>query len=115
MAKRNKYQDQAEALTLTRYGPEISALKALMLQAQEDRDLALRQAKTARQFTVGAVEQADPQVTQAYQGAAKAVAPAFAEGGGVEAQALNARMGEAAALAQTQLANRRVGAIEGEG
>jgi hypothetical protein len=56
-----------------------------------------------------------PQVTHAYTAAQQAVQPAFAQGGGVEAQALQARLGEGAALATSQLAARKVSAIEGEG
>jgi hypothetical protein len=116
MAKKkpDPYATQAQNITTSRYGPEISALAALMRQAEEDRDTSYRQAKTGRQFTVGAVDQARPQITQAYRGAAQAIQPAFAQGGGIESAALGARMGEAGALAQSQLAARRVSAVEGE-
>jgi hypothetical protein len=117
MAKKHKsdpYSTQAQNITTSRYGPEVSALAALLRQAQEDRDTSLRQAKSGRQFTVGAVDQARPAINRAFQGAQAAVAPAFAQGGGIEANALNARMGEAQALAQYQLQGRRVSAIEGE-
>jgi hypothetical protein len=106
---------QAQNASIVRYGPEVSALTALLRQAEEDRDLRLRQAKSGREFAVGAVSQAVPAVRQAYRGAAQAVNPAFAAGGGVEAQALAARMAESQALASSQLAARRVSAIEGEG
>jgi hypothetical protein len=117
MAKKHKsdpYATQAQNITTSRYGPEVSALAALLRQAQEDRDTSLRQAKSGRQFTVGAVDQARPAINRAFQGAQAAVAPAFAQGGGIEATALNARMGEAQALAQYQLQGRRVSAVEGE-
>jgi hypothetical protein len=117
MAKKHKsdpYSTQAQNITTSRYGPEVSALAALLRQAQEDRDTSLRQAKSGRQFTVGAVDQARPAINRAFQGAQAAVAPAFAQGGGIEATALNARMGEAQALAQYQLQGRRVSAVEGE-
>jgi hypothetical protein len=113
--KPDPYSQQAANLSLTRYGPEISTLTALLRQAEEDRDLRLRQAKSGRQYAVGAVNAARPEVTHSYEAAAGAVQPAFAQGGGIEAEALQARLGEGAALARTQLANRRVSAIEGEG
>lgn len=114
-SKPDPYAQQAANLTTTRYGPEISALTALMRQAESDRDLRMRQATSGRQYAVGAVDQAGPQITSAYRGAGRAVSPAFAQGGGIEAQALTARLGESQALAQSQLAARRVSAIEGEG
>lgn len=113
--KTDPYSTQAANLSLTKYGPEVSTLTALLRQAEEDRDLRMRQAKSGRQYAVGAVDAARPGVTHSYQAAAGAVQPAFAQGGGIEAQALQARIGEGAALAQTQLAGRRIGAIEGEG
>jgi hypothetical protein len=117
MAKKTKpdpYTTQAGNLAITRYGPEISALTALLRQAEQDRDLRLRQAKSGRQYSVGAVDQARPMVTSAYQGAQAAVTPGFTAGGGLESAALGARLGEAQALAQSQLAARRVSAFEGE-
>jgi hypothetical protein len=113
--KRDPYLADAQAQSIVRYGPEISALKALQLAAQQSYEDRLRAAKTARQFTVGAVDQALPQVAAAYQGAQQATTPAFAQQGGLEAGALTARMGEAQALAQQQLAARRVSAVEGQG
>jgi hypothetical protein len=106
---------QAQNASIVRYGPEVSALTALLKQAEEDRDLRLRQATSGRQSSVGAVDQAVPAIRKAYGGAATAVAPAFTAGGGVEAAALGARLGESEALARSQLAARRVSAIEGEG
>jgi hypothetical protein len=116
MAKKkpDPYATQAQNITTSRYGPEISALAALMRQAEEDRDTSYRQAKSGRQFTVGAVDQARPMIANAYTGAKNAIAPAFAQSGGIEATALNARMGEAQALANYQLQGRRVSAVEGE-
>lgn len=112
--KSDPYSTQAQNITTSRYGPEVSALAALLREAQDNRDTSLRQAKTGRQFTVGAVDQARPAINRAYQGAQAAITPAFAQGGGIEAQALTARMGESQALAQYQLQGRRVSAVEGE-
>lgn len=113
--KTDPYATQAGNLTTIRYGPEISALTALLRQAEDDRDLRLRQAQAGRQYSVGAVDQARPMVQRAYQGAQAAVQPAFAQGGGIESSALQARLGESQALADSQLAARRVSAFEGEG
>jgi hypothetical protein len=118
MAKKPKtdpYLDDAQAQSIIRYGPETSALTALLRAAEQNYTERVRAARSAREFTVGAVGQAQPQVTRAYAGAQQAVQPAFAQGGGVEAQALQARLGEAQALAQQQLAARQVSAVEGEG
>jgi hypothetical protein len=113
--KTDPYAQQAQAASLVRYGPELSALTALLHAAETSYADRVRNAKSNRQFTVGAVDAAVPQVAQAYQGAQAAVQPAFAQGGGVEAQALQARLGESGALAQQQLAARRVSAVEGQG
>jgi hypothetical protein len=91
--------------------PGGSALAALLRDAEDRRDTMLRQAKATRQFSVGAVDQALPQLKQDYKGAQQAVTPAFAGGGGIEAQALQARMAESLAQAQSQLQARRVGAV----
>lgn len=113
--KSDPYATQAQADALVRYGPEYSALTALLRDAEDRRDTNLRQAKATRQSTVASVNAAIPQAAQAYQGAQQAVTPAFAGGGGIEASALTARLGEAQAQAQTQLVARRTGAVEGEG
>jgi hypothetical protein len=113
--KTDPYTSQAQALSTVRYGPELSALAALLRDAEDRRDTMLRQAKATRQFSVGAVDQALPQLRQDYRGAQQAVTPAFAGGGGIEAQALQARMAESLAQAQSQLQARRVGAVQGEG
>jgi hypothetical protein len=117
MARRkpDPYTSQAQALSIVRYNPEVSALAALLRDAEDRRDTALRQAKATRQFGVGAIDQALPELKQDYKGAAAAVTPAFAGGGGIEAQALQARMAESQAQAKAQLQARRVGAVEGEG
>jgi hypothetical protein len=85
--KRDPYLADAQAQSIVRYGPEISALKALQLAAQQSYEDRLRAAKTGRQFTVGAVDQALPQVQAGLPGRAAGVYPAFAQGGGLEAQA----------------------------
>lgn len=117
--KPNPYIQDAQNASIIRYGPELSSLTALLRQAEEDRDLRLRQAQSGRQFAVGAVDQALPAVRKAYAGATTAIAPAFTTyatpGGGIEGNALAARMAETQALAQSQLQARRVSAIEGEG
>jgi hypothetical protein len=117
MARRkpDPYTSQAQALSIVRYNPEVSALAALLRDAEDRRDTALRQARATRQFGVGAIDQALPELKQDYKGAAAAVTPAFAGGGGIEAQALQARMAESQAQAKAQLQARRVGAVEGEG
>jgi hypothetical protein len=117
MARRkpDPYTSQAQALSIVRYNPEVSALAALLRDAEDRRDTALRQARATRQFGVGAIDQALPELKQDYKGASAAVTPAFAGGGGIEAQALQARMAESQAQAKAQLQARRVGAVEGEG
>jgi hypothetical protein len=113
--RRDPYLEAAEAQSIVRFGPEMSALRALLSAATQSYEDRVRQAKSAREFTVGSVNAAVPQVRQAYRGAEAAVSPAFAAQGGVEAGALHARLGEAQALARAQLAGRRVSAVEGEG
>jgi hypothetical protein len=113
--KTDPYLEQAGAQALVRFGPEMSALRQLLAQASQSYEDRVRQAKTGRQFTVGAVDAAGPAVQQAYAGAHQAVSPAFQSQGGVEHSALNARMAESQALAKSQLAARRTSAIEGEG
>lgn len=103
----------AEQATIN-YGPQETVLAQLLRDAETRRDTALQQAKSGRQYTVGAVNAAIPQVQSAYQTAGQAVTPGFVGGGGVEASALQARMGEAQAQATSQLDARRVGAVEGE-
>jgi hypothetical protein len=113
--RRNRFQQQAADLSLVRYGPEISALTALLRDAASSRDTRLTQATNARQAGVRAVFDARPQVEHAYEAAGQAVSPAFVNGGGIEASALTARLGESAALARSQIEDRRVSAIQGEG
>lgn len=113
--KTDPFLEDAQAQSIIRYGPELSALKSLLTAAETSYTDRVRQARSSREFSVGAVDRALPQVQQAYQGAQQAVAPQFAQAGGVEAQALAARMAEAQALAQSQLYQRRVSAVEGEG
>lgn len=113
--KRNQFQRQAADLSLVRYGPEISALTALLRDAQSSRDTRLRQATASRQAGVRAAYDARPQVEHAYEAAGQTVSPAFVNGGGIEASALTARLGESAALARSQLEDRRVAAVQGEG
>lgn len=115
MARRNAYAEQAANQSILRFGPEESVLAALLRDAEERFGTASRQAKSARQYTVAAVDAATPQLQQAYQAAGQAVSPAFTSGGGVEASALQARLAESQAQAAQQLQARRVGAYEGEG
>lgn len=110
-----RYRQQAADLSLVRFGPEISALTALLRDAQSTRDTRLRQAVNARDAGVSAALSAIPAVHQAYAGAAGQVTPAFVNGGGIEASALQARMGESEALATSQLQDRRVAAVQGAG
>jgi hypothetical protein len=116
MAKRrDPYADQAAAQALVRFGPETSALTALLRAAEQSYEDRVRTAVASRRRSVGAVDAALPQVSAAYAGAQAAVQPAFTAQGGVEAGALQARLGEADALARAQLAARSVSAVEGEG
>lgn len=114
MAKKpDPYTTQAQAQSLLRFGPEVSALTALLRDAEQNRDDQIRQASSGRKLALSEIEQANPLVQGAYEGAQAAVQPAFVNGGGIESSALQARLGEAGALARTQLANRRVSAVEG--
>lgn len=112
--KPDPYATAAAEQATINYGPQETVLAQLLRDAEDRRDAALAQTKAGRQYTVGAVNAAIPQVQGAYQTAGQAVTPGFVNGGGVEASALNARMGEAQAQAQSQLAARRVGAVQGE-
>lgn len=72
MAKKKpgRFITQATQDALVRFGPEISGLKALIQQAQEERSTGINAARTTAQAITNAVDQARPQVTKVYNTAA---------------------------------------------
>lgn len=131
MAKRktSPYAQQAADLTLTRYGPEISALTALLRQAQTDRDTRISAAKSGAQLIQSSIDQARPGINSIYDtagsqaSAAQAVAapqlaalPAgspFAAAAALEQSGLTSRLAGARANALTDLSQQRIGAAQG--
>jgi hypothetical protein len=72
-----RYRQQASDLTLIRYGPEVSALTALMRQAQSDRTDRIRTARSTASLIQNAVDQARPQIASLYAKAGPAAQAAY--------------------------------------
>lgn len=124
--KPNPYLSEADALALVRFGPETTALKALMQQAAEDRDTAIKSAASTSSLVRSAVDEARPTVRSAYdqsmrQAAAQQAIAApqltpgspFAQAAAIEQTGLNSRLAESRAAEDTALTNRRIAAGEG--
>lgn len=123
------FVSQANSLSLVRYGPEISALTALMRQAEDDYQQSVRGAKSTAQLIQSSVDRAAPTVRAAYdrsQGEATqafgiaapdlAALPAgspFRAVAGIEQAGLTGRLAEQAASTTAELQDRRVAAQEG--
>jgi hypothetical protein len=121
-----RYRRQAADLSTVRYGPEVSALTALIRQAEEDRDQRVRTARSTASLIQGAVDEARPGVRAVYrdagrqssaqqQIAASALTPGspFAQAAAIEQSGLRSRMSGARAAALTDLTSRRIAAGEG--
>jgi len=118
MASRTqRYRQQAADLALVRYGPEISALTALLKQAEETRRQTIGGAKTSMQVIQSAADLARPEIRDVYKTAidtAAAQRAAIGVGpGSIEQAGLESRLAEEQAAALTDLSNRRVGAAAG--
>lgn len=119
--------DQANSLTLVRYGPELSALTALLRQAQTDRTQAIQGARSSASLIQSAVDQSRPDVRANYRGAAKTAAtqqalvtPAivgtgtpFAAAAQIESSGLNTQLASSRARDLSDLDRRRIAAAEG--
>jgi hypothetical protein len=124
-----RYRQQASDLTLIRYGPEVSALTALMRQAQSDRTDRIRTARSTASLIQNAVDQARPQIASLYAKAGPAAQAAyniaapqlaampagspFAAAAALERSGLQGRLTESRAGALTDLSSRRIAAQEG--
>jgi hypothetical protein len=130
MAKhRNPFAQQAADLSLVRYGPEVSALTALLRQAQTDLSQRTASARSGAQLIQSSVDAARPdiqgiydtagqQATAAQQIAAPQLAalPAgspFAAAAALEQSGLATRLAGARAGALTDLTQERIGAAQG--
>jgi hypothetical protein len=124
-----KYRRQASALSLVRYGPELSALTALLRQAQQTRNESIASARTGAASIQSAVDLARPDVRRVYTGAQKianaqnaitapnlASLPAgnpFTAAASIEQSGLQGRLAESRASTLSELDQRRVGAAAG--
>lgn len=125
-AKQSPYVTQAQDQALVRFGPERSALVALLQQAAQDRDTAVSSARSTSDLVRNAVDQARPGVAQAYNAAIKTAAAQqaiaapqltpgspFAQAAAIEASGLNSRLAETQANETAGLSQRRIQAAEG--
>jgi hypothetical protein len=124
-----KYRRQASALSLVRYGPELSALTALLRQAQQTRNESISSARTGAASIQSAVDLARPDARRVYSGAQKianaqnaitapslASLPAgnpFSAAASIEQSGLQSRLAESRASTLSELDERRVGAAAG--
>lgn len=108
--RQSPFLSQAHDLTLVRYGPELSALTALLRQAQQDRRTTIGSARSSAALIQAAVDQARPDVRanyrQASQSAAAQQAIAAPDLAGASAPIAGAAAIERSGLA-TQLASSR--------
>jgi len=117
MAIPKRYEDYAKQLGLIRYGPEISALTALLKDAQQRRSDTIRGSRGAARYIQESVTAARPTIRGVYNTAvdtAAAQRAAIGAGAGsIEQAGLAARLAESQAQANTQLTQQGIGAAEG--
>lgn len=68
-ARQSRWASDAALQALVRYGPETSGLKELARQAQENRDVTIRQAHGSAAAALGAIDTARPEVAGIYDDA----------------------------------------------
>lgn len=128
-SRSDPFVSQANAESLVRYGPQISALTALMRQSEDTYNQTVAGAKSTAGLIQAAVDRAQPTVGAAYDrsigqaGQAFGVAqpalnalPAgspFTAVAGLEQAGLTGRLAESRASTLSELADRRVAAQEG--
>lgn len=129
MALRKRYVNQAKDLAIVRFGPELSALNALLKQAQQTRDETIKSGRTAATSIQSSVDLARPEVRNVYKGAQatadaanKIAAPSLAAlpagspiaaAAALEQSGLRSRLGESRAATLSELSDRRVDAAAG--
>lgn len=134
MAKKRdrQFASQAALQALVRYGPELSGLKELRRQAEDNLNASLAQAHGGAQGIISTVDQVAPQVAGIYDNAGLAqaalnhtligndlaglggVANSIKAGASLEAAGMASRLNEAKARSLLDLGQRRVQARQGE-
>lgn len=133
MARRQRWARQAALQTLLRFGPEESGLEELQRQAHENFDSAVRTADSTALGTIGAINQAIPEVEGIYDRAGLdqartgetligrdlaglgSVADSIKAGAALEAANALGNLQQARAGALTDLRQQRVSARAGAG
>jgi hypothetical protein len=129
MATPRRIRNQAKDLAFVRYGPELSALTALLKEAQQTRTDTIRSGRSAAASIQSGVDMARPDVRNVYTAAQRtanaanriaapslAALPAgnpFSAAAAIEQSGLKGRLAESKASTLAELSDRRVDAAAG--
>jgi hypothetical protein len=129
MATPRRIRNQARDLAFVRYSPELSALTALLKQAQQTRSETIQSGRSAATAIQATVDRARPEVRNVYTAAQRtanaankiaapslAALPAgnpFSAAAAIEQSGLQGRLGESQAATLSELSERRVDAAAG--